>query len=484
VCAATPGCVPFNFFGGQGANGTGSITQDQLDYVTYTQRDFSEQTLKDFSGNVSSELAQLSAGPLAFAAGFEFRDHAGSFQPDPIAERGETAGIPSGATKGNFDVLEFYGELNIPLLDGARDSNFGSEETFKLGALWRPIDDLSIRGSISTGIRAPGIGELFGGAARSDFTFLDPCADVLGTIGSANGGRDAPQAQNIIDNCASLGIPVSLAQRNPQLSAVSGGNENLIAETSDSFSLGLVYNPDWIDDVYWAQDLSLSIDYNDIEIDDAVQGRNPGDVITACVLTLDNNFCDAVQRSANGVISLVDNQLQNIGSIETSGLDIAVNYLAPESRYGSFGVSFSATHLLDYVESTRNTDGSISSNDLTGRITNETFQRAFPEWRLNTTLNWDYNRWDANLNFRTIGEMTQPADTKFDGKTFTDLQVGYNPELYDDRVKITIGANNIFDTDPTVCDPRVCGSTNISGVVHDIPGVFGYFRISVAQLSE
>ena len=499
VCAATPNCVPFNLFGGQGPNGTGSISQDQLDFVTYTQRDFSEQTLKDFSGNISSELMDLTAGPLAFAAGFEFRDHAGSFQPDPIAERGETAGIPSGATKGEFDVLEFYGELNIPLLDGVRGadylevnvaartsdySNFGSEETFKLGALWRPSKDLSVRGSLSSGIRAPGIGELFGGAARSDFTFTDPCADVLGTIGSANGGRDAPQAQNIITNCAALGIPVSLAQRNPQLSAISGGNENLVAETSDNISLGFVYNPAWIDNVSWAQDLSASIDYNDIDIEDAIQGRNPGDVITACVLTLDASFCDAVSRSANGIINLVDNQLQNIGSIETSGLDIGINYRAPDFRYGSFGVNFSATHLLDYVESTSNTDGTVSTNDLTGQITNETFQRAFPEWKLNTTVNWDYDRWNANLNFRTIGEMTQPAGTKFDGQTFTDLQVGYNPGFYGDRVKITVGANNIFDNDPTVCDPGVCGSTSISGTVHDIPGVFGYFRISVAQLTE
>ena len=69
VCAATPGCVPFNFFGGQGPDGQGSITQAMLDYVGFVQRDFSEQTLRDVAGALSGDLVDLPAGPLAFAMG-------------------------------------------------------------------------------------------------------------------------------------------------------------------------------------------------------------------------------------------------------------------------------------------------------------------------------------------------------------------------------------------------------------------------------
>ncbi|MEQ9561208.1 MAG: TonB-dependent receptor, partial [Woeseiaceae bacterium] len=204
VCAATPNCVPFNFFGGQGPDGNGSITEEMLDFVGYTQRDYSEQTLKDFAFNITGDILTLPGGDMAFAAGLEYRDQSGSYRPDPIAERGETAGIPAGATSGAFDVTEYYAEFNLPLISGAafaeylelnlaaRNSDYstsGSKWTYKASALWRPIDDLSFRSSYSTGIRAPGIGELFGGAAREDFTFLDPCADVLGTIPAANGGR-------------------------------------------------------------------------------------------------------------------------------------------------------------------------------------------------------------------------------------------------------------------------------------------------------
>ena len=208
VCDATPGCVPFNFFGGQGPDGTGSITEEMLDFVRYTQRDYSEQTLKNYAFNIGGDVVELPGGTMGFAAGLEYRDHAGSFRPDPIAASGDTAGIPSGPTDGGFDVTEFYGELNIPLVAeaafadilevslAARSSDYstsGSKSTYKASALWRPADQLGLRGSVSTGFRAPGIGELFGGAAREDFNFLDPCADYTGILGDANGGRETAE---------------------------------------------------------------------------------------------------------------------------------------------------------------------------------------------------------------------------------------------------------------------------------------------------
>ena len=196
VCAATPGCVPFNFFGGHGPGGNGSFTPEMLDYVTYTQRDFSRQSLKNVALNFAGDIFSLPAGEAGFAAGIEFRDHAGWFRPDPIAERGETAGIPAGSTQGGFRATEYYGEL-------------------------------------------------FGGAAREDFSFQDPCADALGQFGSANGGGDTPQSQSIIANCAALGVPVNFVQTNPQLSSISAGNRSLDAETSDSFTLGLVWSRDY-----------------------------------------------------------------------------------------------------------------------------------------------------------------------------------------------------------------------------------------------
>jgi len=485
VCAATPNCVPFNFFGGQGPGGTGSITQPMLDFVTYTQRDFSEQTLRNFAANIAGDAFELPAGTVGFAAGAEYRDREGSFRPDPVAARGETAGIPSGATAGEFDVTEFYGELNIPIIDAAqylelnlaaRTSDYstsGSESTYKVSTLYRPIDPLSFRASVSTGFRAPGIGELFGGAAREDFNFLDPCADVLGVAGSANGGRDTPQPQNIIDNCATLGVPPAFIQNNPSLSAVSAGNANLTAETSDSYTIGAVFSQDY--SANWIEALTVSLDYWSIEVDDAIAGRIPGDVLTACVNTLNDLFCDLTPRTGSGALDVINNQLQNIGGIETAGFDVMLRYKAPEVNWGQFSVSIVGTLLDKYEETTANIDGTSTVTDRTGTHTNETFQRAFPELRTVTTIDWARRNWSGSLAFRWTDEMDDPNGGKLDSAMFTDLRLNYAPEFADDALTISVGFNNLLDEDPPIFAPSTVGMSN---VVHDLPGRVGYIRVA------
>lgn len=487
VCAQIPGCVPFNFFGGQGPDGTGSITQEMLNFVGYTQRDYSEQTLKDLSFNLSGELVSLPAGELGFAVGMEYRDHEGSFRPDPVAERGETAGIPSGRTEGAFDVTEIYGELNVPIfadvgfakymeaslaLRSSDYSTSGSEGTYKLGLLWQVTDSFTLRASTSTGIRAPGIGELFGGAAREDFTFTDPCADYTGVLGSSNGGRDAPQAASIQANCAALGVPAGVSQINAQLSAVSAGNRNLNAETSESWTTGFVISPD----IGWAESFTASFDVFDHQIDDAIQGRAPGDLISACVDTLAPFFCDSVQRSGSGRVSLVDNQLQNIGGIETRGADILFDFRANPGNAGQFTARVNATLLDKYIERTLNPDGSESVNDLTGTHTNETFARAFPELRVTSTLGWySENNWSASVTFRYTDAMETDGDTSLKSALFTDLQVKYRPGFMDEAFELTLGLNNVFDEDPPVFYPNTRGMSSVS---HDLPGTVGYLKLS------
>lgn len=487
VCEATPGCVPFNFFGGQGPDGNGSITQQMLDWVTYTQRDYSEQSLRNFAFNVSGDVFTLPMGNVGFATGIEYRDHDGSFRPDPIAASGETAGIPSKPTAGDFDVTEYYGELSFPLIaNGSRYwelnsamrisdySTFGSEVTHKVSTLFQPFQQLSLRGSWSTGFRAPYIGELFGGAAREDFTFMDPCTDVLGLVGSANGGRDMPAPTEVVRNCSTLGVPSSYVQPNPQLSSVSAGNANLNPETSDSITIGVVWSSSF--DSWWMDELTSSFDYYDLHIEDAVQGRNPGDVLVACVNTLDAQFCDLVPRAANGVLGVIDNQLQNIGAIDSKGFDVAVAYSSPEWSIGQIEVTFNATFLNDYKETKESVDGTVTVSNLTGTHTDETFQRAFPKLRWVTTVDWSQNRWTGTFSLRWTDAMKLSGGTKVDSALFADTRLSYSPQSLGAGMLVTLGFNNVFDKHPPLCFP--CGVIGMSQVVHDLPGRVGYVRVS------
>ena len=491
VCAATPGCVPFNFFGGQGPDGQGSITEAMLGYVGFVQRDFSEQTLADVAGALKGDLVELPAGPLAFAVGFERRWHEGSFQPDPVAERGETAGIPAGSTRGAFDVAEFYVEFDAPLLAGAPFadylaahvasrrsdySSWGAATSYKAGLLWRPTVDLSLRASVSTGIRAPGIGELYGGAAREDFRHLDPCVDVHGVFGAANGGRAMPQPAHIVDNCARLGVRPDSIQPNPQLNAVSSGNDRLEAETSKSRMVGFVYRPSWLEARGWIESLALSADVYAIDIDDAIQARAPGDLVDACVETLAPRFCAHVMRDSQGAIVLVENLLQNIGGIRAAGADLRVDYLAPATAAGQLTVGVSATHLREYEEVLRNADGALAANVLDGRITSETFQRAFPTWRGTAKADWRSGDWLVGLTLRHVSALRQSGGGRLSAERYLDLRAQHRWRWHGRRVETTAGVNNVLNNEPAACTS--CGVTSMSLVAHELPGVFGYVGVS------
>ena len=366
-----------------------------------------------------------------------------------------------------------YWEVNV----AARVSDystFGSQATYKTSSLFKLTEDFSFRGSISTGFRAPGIGELFGGAAREDFLFLDPCSDVLGQYGSANGGRDSPQPQAIINNCSMLGVPTSYVQANPQLSARSGGNSSLAAESSRNMLVGVVWDSQYSG--RWTDGISVSVDFYRLSIDDAVQGRNPSDVLQACVDTLDPQFCDLAPRQPNGEPGVIDNQLQNIGGIVAHGLDLSVRYQVPDLRMGTFSVSLDATQLTKFEETVINVDGSETTTDRTGTHTNETFQRAFPELRWTGTVGWLLNEWTGSLTLRWTQGMDLGGNNSVEAVTFTDIRASYRPAALAEGLAITAGLNNALNTDPPVCFP--CGVIGMSTVVHDLPGRVGYLRVS------
>ena len=168
ACAAIAGCVPLNLFGGEG-----TITPEMLSFIQPVVRDQSENKLSLFTANLTGDLFEMWAGPLSFAAGYEYRKYEGSYTPDPITIAGEYNGVPSGATSGDYDVNEVYVEFNVPLMrDGwfgksldlsvaerySDYSTFGGESTGKLGLRWQVADELLLRGSFAQGFRAPSIG--------------------------------------------------------------------------------------------------------------------------------------------------------------------------------------------------------------------------------------------------------------------------------------------------------------------------------------
>ncbi|MES2781676.1 MAG: TonB-dependent receptor [Pseudomonadota bacterium] len=255
LSAPTNGCVALNVFG------EGSPSAAAIAYVTGKDSGF--RTRQDLSINqdVWSYDAQYSpfstwAGPVSFAAGFEYRKD--SFSATSDANSVNSQWIvgnpkPGGAS---YNVKEFFGEVLVPLLD---DSPVGSLEangavrrtdystsgvvtTWKVGGTYG-IGDLRIRGTRSRDIRAPNLNDLFAPNSQFVNAFQD------------RSQPNSPQVSNI---------------------TLNGGNPNLTPEIADTWTVGGVFAPGFI------PGLSLSVDWYKIDIKDALFGVGGQLLIDLC----------------------------------------------------------------------------------------------------------------------------------------------------------------------------------------------------------
>ena len=520
---AANGCVPFNLFGGQG-DGAGSITRDMLDFVGFIQRDRNGQELFDFTANVSGELFALPAGPLSIAAGVEYRNQEGFFQPDAIVVAGDSNGVPAFPSAGQVEVTEFYAEARLPLLDGqpgaerldisgamrVSDYDFtGAESTWKFSALWRPVDTLSIHGTVSTGLRAPSIGELFTSDEAIDEIFDDPCA--------AGRLSDDP---NVVAGCKAIGA-LNTVQASEQLRIIARGNSGLRPEESENLSIGMTYAPAWVDNHAWVDDLVFEVNWYDIEVTDAIRVRDPGTQLQLCLEATgrvaigeasarqDADFlCNGIRRNILGALARFESPLVNISSLETSGVDLNLNYVSPITPAGTFGFNWSASFLARFKEKFPiNAAGTRSLVvDRKGKVMAGTRELAFPKLRFNAAVSWFLKNWSANVTFRFTDKVVERCATNgslgafpdelcsdfvpglydpvteagprntLDSTLYTDLRINWRPRLVDERLTLSLGVNNLFDESPPLCTS--CGLNNFNATLHDVPGVFGYFQVA------
>lgn len=494
ACAAIPGCVPLNIFGGQGADGNGTITQAMLDYITFTQKDESRQKLFDISANLAGELFDLPAGPVGMAVGWNYREEDGHFTPDNVVSAGETAGVPASPTSGFIHVKEFYGEVNVPLLADAsfakrldlsaafRTSDYntsGSDTVFKVGTAWQVNDDLTFRANWSEGFRAPNIGELFNTGSRFDSTISDPCN---------SGGGNTPHA-----NCSTLGVPADLVQINPQISVTTGGNQNLTPETAETYTIGFTYSPGALADSMGLAGITFEANYYNIAMENVIQAPNASEVLQGCVETLADVFCNAVTRTANGQVTRIDGILTNIAAIDTDGLDWSISAETEAADWGQLRFKWINSHLFNFDESVPNATGGIDVVERAGTELGSP-ERAYIKFKSSVFLDWTLDEWTVGTTFRYLDSVTEGCGgvlgdfgfTQYcsegaDGNTldstfYTDLYFNYRPTYLDDRVTFTLGVQNLFKEDPPLC--TTCDLNNFDGTVHATPGRFFYGKVS------
>ncbi|CAN5212341.1 TonB-dependent receptor [soil metagenome] len=482
VANCTAPCVPFNIFGGQG-----SVTPAMLAFVGFDEKDKSSQQLQDYTANLSGELFDLPAGPVGVAFGYEHRYQRGTFDPDPIIVAGLGADIPAQPADGSYNSDEVYAELRVPVLkdtpffhsldlDGAvRHSNYstsGSNTSLTGSVLWKPFADLLLRGSYAEGFRAPSIGELFGAASRSDAPINDPCTNVAGSPFATDA--------TVRTNCIANGVPADGSYDEPtggQLGVLTGGNSELKPETSKTYLFGGVYSPSWARNSGFASQLSLEVNYYDIVVSNAIANIAPQATLSRCALLADALSCASVIRTGSGLISRINGVLQNIGSIKTRGIDATFNYRTPETSIGTFGLSVSGNYLLKYTETFPSATGFSTTNY---RGTTRGFpDQSYPKFKGNAVIDWNLGDFEASFTGRYIKGVTETGDfagLKLNNRFYGDVQLIFSPAWMDRKTTLTLGVNNVFNQGPPPCFS--CTGPNFDATTYDVPGQFGYARLS------
>jgi iron complex outermembrane receptor protein len=480
-CQADPQCVPLNIFGGPG-----TLTPEMLAYIQPIVTDRSENNLELISGNLSGDLFNLPAGAMAFAAGFEYRKLDGMYQPDALTTAGEYNGVPSLPTSGEYDVTEYYLELNAPIYAAGSSrldlsvagrysdySTFGGETTGKLGLRWQITDQFLLRGTFAEGFRAPSIGELFGSASRFDATLVDPC--LISVSGAP------PTA-----DCSAFGVPAGATQANSQISVTTGGNPNLDPERVDSTSFGFVYSPAFGANAAWSERFDIEFSYYKHELEGAIQAIDAQTQLDLCVAAGPSSpLCEGITRASTGGINGFNNRLVNLGLIETDGFDVDLFWTLPETGFGQFRVSWQNTFVDDYTAVGAN--GVVQPRTV-GLEVNDS---AIPEWTSNLGLDWSYGNFSARWTTRFIDRLTEdcgdavdfevcrnpaPNSNPLGSTTYHDLQLGWKAQWLE-GAQFTLGVNNVFEKQAPLC--LSCSLNGYDASTYDLPERFIYGKVEL-----
>lgn len=445
AAARAEGCTPINIFG------FGAPSQAAIDYINVDLTGTSTIKQTVLSGSVAnSALFELPAGFVGFSAGVEYRKEE-SETKEPKFDRA-TFFNAMGDDEGSFNVKEVFAELSIPLLSDlplirqldldlagryADYSTIGDATTWKVGLSWEVSEEFRLRGTYARAIRAPNISELYGAQSQNFYSIDDSCRlDNLNKLENASTRRS---------NCAALGVPADFNNNydDGSIEGTSGGNRELNPEKSTSYTIGAVYQPDFVDN------LTFTIDYWNITIDDAISSIGAQDILDKCLDSetgINNQYCALISRNPdNHQINNIEVQSMNLAKLEASGVDFDVHY-SFDLFGGELTSGLIATKLIRNREYSFQNDPS-SYEDYAGTS-------GLPEWQGNLSLKYDRDNWEATWRTRylekvdlysaqSLARNANPSNVMDYGTyVISEMAIGYK---FDNGLGLKFGVDNVFD---------------------------------------
>jgi len=362
VCAVNqssntvPDCAPLNILG------VGTASPEALAYVFGTAWQRSKIALDDVTANLQGSPFSTWAGPVSVAVGGEYRREKIAADVDALS----TAGAFTqnfGALHGQTEVVEGYAEATAPILTdvsfakslelngavryakytisspqaplaggsvGPSNSGFHAV-TWKVGAVYRPIDSLRFRGTISRDFRAPNLNELYVLPTVNNSAVLDPVTNT-----------------------------------NTQVPTQGGGNPNLRPEIAYTKTAGVTFQPRG-----FLRNLQLSVDYYSIKVNGYIAAVGGPTLVNQCFQGV-QAACAFVTRGPTGALTFIQNISANANQLKVAGTDIELDYRRQIGNLGSLDLRLLATiySKLRYV----NGGSPVSGKCQNGTVT----QQAYP----------------------------------------------------------------------------------------------------------
>ncbi|HKQ13347.1 MAG TPA: TonB-dependent receptor, partial [Steroidobacteraceae bacterium] len=264
-----------------------------------------------------------------------------------------------------------------------------------------------------------------------------------------------------------------------------GGNTALKPETSDTYSYGIVFTP------RFAPGLSVSLDYFDIKVDDLISAFGSQNTLDACYGFNDAAACGRIHRNGNGQLWLgngnVDDLNINIGGLETSGVDLNLNYTGLDiGSWGSLNFNLTGTYLNEIVTD-QGAEGFPKfdcKGKFAGNCVSSLTTAVNPELRTRLRIGWE-TPWnvDLALTHRYISSVSQDdavpgqIDAHLPHESYFDLFGSWNMT---DNTNVRLGINNITDNDPSLSSQvGTTGNGNTYPQVYDALGRYIFMGLTV-----
>jgi iron complex outermembrane receptor protein len=306
-------------------------------------------------------------------------------------------------------------------------SDFGENVTGKVAARYDFTDGFAVRGSASTGFRAPSLQQSFFTATATNFVGGVPL-QILTTPATS------PLARSL-------------------------GARPLDAETSENYAAGFVLRTE-------DRAFSLTGDAFHIKIDDRiVLSENLGSSATApdpairAFVNTQFPGTDAARFFLNGV------------STETTGFELVATWKA-QTGIGDFDTTLSGSHANTKVTRVPTATGALAtftpSPVLFGRVARLTLEDGQPKEKVTAQTVWSAGPLGATLRATYYGSVIEPGaaangsqDIPLGQKTLWDLEGRLD---FSDNLKVALGAENIFDEypDATPASLNATGSLSFS----------------------